>query len=80
MWGLTLGRHVFIKRGLSYRNYIATLAHEQCHVKQYEREGIMMYLMYIIEYFKVGYWNISYEVEARQYAKEFMEQNHDKSA
>ena len=41
-------------------------AHEDCHKKQWARDGRLKFLArYIWQLFRVGYVNIDYEIEAR---------------
>ncbi len=43
------------------------LCHELMHVKQYQREGIGLFIIkYLWQWIKVGYYNISFEKEARE--------------
>lgn len=40
--------------------------HELMHVEQYEREGWLKFAwIYVLDYFKVGYYNNRFEIEAR---------------
>jgi hypothetical protein len=44
----------------------AWVCHELKHVEQYERLGIPLFLLkYFLEYVRRGYWDSSFEVEAR---------------
>jgi hypothetical protein len=43
------------------------LCHELIHIKQYQREGIFKFLVkYVWQWMQVGYYNISFEKEARE--------------
>jgi hypothetical protein len=72
--GMTFGRHVFLNP--AHFNNERLIRHEQAHVDQYARDGIVRFLArYIWEYacgliehcnHRDAYLNISYEVEARK--------------
>lgn len=73
-WGITLGNLVLIKKGLTGKQHLKTLAHERCHVLQYREEGLMFYVKYIIQWVDgATYQDISYEIEARDFANKWME-------
>lgn len=42
------------------------LAHELCHIRQFQEHGFFRFLwLYLVESWRVGYYNNKYEVEAR---------------
>lgn len=42
------------------------LAHELCHIRQFKEHGFFRFLwLYLLESWRVGYYNNKYEVEAR---------------
>ncbi|PSR54668.1 hypothetical protein AHMF7605_14700 [Adhaeribacter arboris] len=45
----------------------AWLAHECCHIRQFQQYGFFKFLwLYLVESIKVGYYQNKFEVEARQ--------------
>lgn len=65
----TFGKHVFIKYAreeLTNETRIKLLAHEECHVKQYERMGILRFLLtYLWQWIRYGYEDMPLEKECR---------------
>src|SRR5690606_18861358 len=55
--------------GVSRGDFLANVPwvrHEVCHVKQYRKYGFWRFLwLYVVQWTRVGYWNISFEKEAR---------------
>lgn len=55
--------------GVSRVDFLANVPwvrHEVCHVKQYRKYGFWRFLwLYLVQWTRVGYWNISFEKEAR---------------
>ena len=50
------------------------VAHEQAHIRQYERYGTLGFLgRYLLESARVGYFNNRFEVEAREEARRAVE-------
>lgn len=43
--------------------------HEQAHILQQEREGVLFYPKYLLELITKGYDEVSYELEADSYAR-----------
>ncbi|MFD2513077.1 hypothetical protein ACFSRY_04315 [Pontibacter locisalis] len=42
------------------------VAHELCHIRQFKEHGYLRFLwLYLVESWRVGYYNNKYEVEAR---------------
>jgi hypothetical protein len=59
---------IYIRRGDLFT--IELLTHEREHINQMIREGVAKFLVkYIYYWFKVGYDNNPYELEAREAAK-----------
>lgn len=61
--------HTIYLYGATKETFLASrrwVLHELMHVHQYEREGLFRFLfLYLADYFKVGYWQNRFEVEAR---------------
>ena len=63
--GITLGHHIFFKRGKD-RVTPEMILHEKCHVAQIERYGIFKFYLKYLGYSLVhGYKNNPLEKEAR---------------
>ncbi|WP_207434193.1 hypothetical protein [Sabulibacter ruber] len=65
---MVLGKTIHLS-GVSKENFLrdsAWVAHELCHVRQFQEHGYLRFLwLYLLESIKVGYYNNKYEVEAR---------------
>ena len=57
-------RRVFVRKGVRLSERL--LAHELCHVVQWEREGLAFAGRYLFSVLRHGYHNSPYEIEARQ--------------
>tara|TARA_R110000868_G_scaffold358221_1_gene619719 strand:- start:798 stop:1070 length:273 start_codon:yes stop_codon:yes gene_type:complete len=67
-YGLTLYKLALVRKEGYDMNY--TAAHEECHTIQWAAIGFFRFpYRYLVELYKVGYWNNKYEVEARAYGK-----------
>ena len=65
-YGLTLYKLVLIRNDIEDKSYV--IAHEECHVEQWVREGFFKFpYLYIKELIDNGYENNVYEVQAREY-------------
>ena len=66
--GITFGKYVFLTEEASKDPKF--VKHEECHVLQYRQYGFIGFLVrYIYYFFKYGYINNPFEVEARKYAE-----------
>ena len=65
---IVIGRTIYL-HNVSKRHFMASrrwMLHELKHVEQFEEHGFLAFLMrYLMEYFKKGYFQNKYEVEAR---------------
>ena len=59
---LTLGTHIFFKKGTLKPSL---LAHELAHVYQYHRGKFKFWIKYLYYLVTIGYWDNPYEVQAR---------------
>ena len=58
--------HLYAVSKSYFLNDTRWLKHELCHVQQFNTHGyVAFFIKYIWEWFKVGYHNNKYEVEAR---------------
>ena len=66
---MVLGKTIHLS-GVSREEFLQNkpwLAHELCHVRQFEQHGYFRFLgLYLLESLKRGYYNNRFEVEARQ--------------
>ena len=66
---MVIGKTIYL-HGTTKAYFIADerwLKHELCHIKQYEENGTIIFLIkYLWESLRKGYYNNKYEVEARQ--------------
>ena len=66
---MVLGKTIHLS-GVSREEFLHNkpwLAHEMCHVRQFEQHGYFRFLgLYLLESLKRGYYNNKFEVEARQ--------------
>ncbi|MDX5345627.1 MAG: hypothetical protein LPK19_00125 [Hymenobacteraceae bacterium] len=65
---MVLGKTIHLS-GVSREDFMndpGWLAHELCHIRQFKQHGFFRFLwLYLIESWRVGYYNNKYEVEAR---------------
>ncbi|WP_225986481.1 hypothetical protein [Rufibacter sp. LB8] len=65
---MVLGKSIHLS-GVSKEMFLKNtpwVAHELCHVRQFEEHGYLKFLwLYAVESLKVGYYNNKFEVEAR---------------
>jgi hypothetical protein len=65
---MVIGRTIYLS-GVDKQSFLKDegwLAHELCHIKQFKEHGLLRFLwLYLVESWKVGYYNNKYEVEAR---------------
>ena len=63
---VTLGATIYCRKSALHRH---TIAHEYCHVLQWQRYGRIGFLWrYLLEQLRHGYVGNRFEVEAHQYA------------
>ena len=66
---MVLGKTIHLS-GVSREEFLQNkpwVAHELCHVRQFEQHGYFRFLsLYLLESLKRGYYNNRFEVEARQ--------------
>lgn len=66
---MVIGRTIHLS-GVNKEEFLqnkAWVAHECCHIKQFKENGFWRFLfLYILESWRVGYYNNKYEVEARE--------------
>lgn len=65
---MVLGKTIHLSgvRRESFLKDSAWVAHELCHIRQFQEHGYLRFLwLYLRESMRVGYWNNKYEVEAR---------------
>ncbi|MEJ8801226.1 hypothetical protein [Pontibacter sp. H249] len=65
---MVLGKTIHLS-GVSRDDFLRDqgwLAHELCHIRQFKEHGFFRFLwLYLVESWRVGYYNNKYEVEAR---------------
>ena len=65
---MVLGKTIHLS-GVSREDFMndpGWLAHELCHIRQFKQYGFFRFLwLYLVESWRVGYYNNKYEVEAR---------------
>ncbi len=69
---MVIGKTIYL-HGSTKNEFMAEerwLKHQLCHIKQYEENGIILFLLkYLWESFRNGYNNNKFEVEAREAEK-----------
>jgi len=69
----TIGHHVFILKG---QNKTTVMIHEIKHVEQVEEWGFFtFYFLYFYQLLRYGYREISFEKEAREFARKVLDDN-----
>lgn len=76
-YGMALYKLIFIRKGLTKEHEAYVHAHEYCHVLQWTKIGFFTFIyLYIKELILNGYYNNSFEEEARiygnLYAKDYL--------
>jgi hypothetical protein len=65
---MVLGKTIHLS-GVSRNDFLKDegwLAHELCHIRQFREHGFFRFLwLYLVESWRVGYYNNKYEIEAR---------------
>lgn len=65
---MVLGKTIHLS-GVSKNDFMndsGWVAHELCHIRQFREHGYLRFLwLYLVESWRVGYYNNKYEVEAR---------------
>jgi hypothetical protein len=70
---IVFGKTIFLHNisEQNFRNDKRHLAHELCHVRQFQQYGFFRFLfLYLVESIKNGYFNNRFEVEARKAEEE----------
>lgn len=66
---MVLGNTIHL-HGVNKQDFLADenwVKHELCHIMQFKKHGYVFFIIkYLWEFFKVGYYNNKYEVEARE--------------
>ncbi|MEJ8757798.1 hypothetical protein WG947_12360 [Pontibacter sp. H259] len=66
---MVLGKSIHLS-GVDKQSFLSDegwLAHELCHIRQFQEHGYFRFLwLYLKESYKVGYYNNKFEVEARE--------------
>lgn len=66
---MVLGKSIHLS-GVNKQTFLndeGWLAHELCHIRQFQEHGFFRFLwLYLKESYRVGYYNNKYEVEARE--------------
>jgi len=76
---LTTPWDVVYYASLDVMNMDSVVKHEQCHVEQMRREGKMTFLFrYCLAWYRYGYVNNPYEIEARDASEKIIKDNDEK--